>query len=227
MLLDLLFPRRCLGCGRWGRYFCQDCLKEIYPFENQICPVCEKNSLGGLTHPGCQTKYSLDGLVSIFPYEGVMRQAIVKLKYRFITDLTKELMDLAETVLKKKKEVPKFDRSWVLIPVPLHSRRQRWRGFNQAEVFGRMLVEKFGWQFRTDILGRQRHTQPQVRLRIKERKKNIRGVFRINPHSQFVIPDSKFIIFDDIWTTGATMRECGQLLKKIGTREVWGLTLAR
>ncbi|KPJ70345.1 hypothetical protein AMJ51_02210 [Microgenomates bacterium DG_75] len=224
MLLDFLFPRRCLGCGQWGQYFCEKCINTLKQIEKQICPVCKKPAIGGKTHPRCQTKYSLDGLTSIFIYEGIIKEAIGKLKYKFITDLAEELIDLA---LPNIKSSTIYHKSAILIPVPLHPRRQRWRGFNQAELLGKMLADKFGWQVQTDILRRHKHTKPQIKLKGRERRKNIRGAFEINPNPKFKIINLKFIIFDDVWTTGSTLRECGQVLKRAGAKGVWGLTLAR
>lgn len=224
MLLDFLFPRRCLGCGQWGRYFCQNCLKIIKPIEKQICPVCEKPAISGKTHAKCQTRYSLDGLTSIFLYEGAIKEAITKLKYKFVTDLAEELISLS---FKRLSSYFVFHTSYILVPVPLHPRRQRWRGFNQAELLGQMLAGKFDWQVRSDILLRHRHTKPQTELKGKERKENIKGAFRIKKNSKFIIPNSRFIIFDDVWTTGSTLRECGQVLKRAKARQAWGLTIAR
>lgn len=227
MLLDFLFPRRCLGCGKWGQYFCQKCLKKIKLIERQICPICKKPAVKGKTHPRCQTKYSLNGLISIFVYEGIIKEAISKLKYEFITDLAEELIELSVEHLSNHKSSIINLKSSVLIPVPLHVRRQRWRGFNQAEFLGKILARKLGWHVRMDVLIRHKYTRPQVNLKGRERRKNIRGAFKISPNSKFLIRNSRFIIFDDVWTTGSTLRECGQVLKRAGAKEVWGLTLAR
>jgi len=219
MLLDFFFPRRCLGCGQWGHYFCQECVKKIKLIERTICPVCGQAAIGGKTHPHCQTKYSLDGLTSIFVYDGLIKGAIGQLKYKFITDLAEELISL----------VPKskfYSEANTLIPLPLHSRRQRWRGFNQAELLGRIMAKKFDWAVRQEVLERYRYTQPQVKLKGQERKKNIRGAFRIKSKVKME-KQFKVILFDDVWTTGSTLREAGQVLKRAGAKEVWGLTLAR
>ncbi len=215
MLLDFLFPRCCLGCGQWGKYFCQECLKKIKSVEKPICPVCQKPAIGGKTHPRCQTKYSLDNLTSIFAYEGIVKEAIGQLKYKFITDLAEELIGLTP-------KLPYF-KSFTLVPIPLHPRRQRWRGFNQAELLGKILARKLGSGIRNDVLIRYKYTKPQVDLKGKERKKNIRNAFKITPKAKL----KKVILFDDVWTTGSTLRECGLVLKKAGVKEVWGLTLAR
>lgn len=225
MLLDFFFPRRCLGCGQWGRYFCQNCFKILKQIKNQVCPVCEKPSISGKTHARCLTKYSLDGLISIFPYEGVIKEAIAQLKYKFVTDLAEELVDLSARHLSSYLI---HHTLYIFVPVPLHPRRQRWRGFNQAELLGKMLAEKFDWQVRTDILIRHRYTKPQTKLKGKKRKQNIKGAFKINPKTTYNLkPTTYYLIFDDVWTTGSTLKECGQVLKKAKARQVWGLTLAR
>jgi len=219
MLLDFLFPCRCLGCSQWGKYFCQECIRKIELVKKQICPVCQKPAIGGKTHPRCQTKYSLDGLTSIFAYEGIVKKAIGKLKYKFITDLVEEMIGLTP------KHIAYF-KSFTLVPVPLHPRRQRWRGFNQAELLGKILARKLGLNIQTDALIRHKHTKPQVDLKGKERKKNIRNAFKITSKAK-IKNLKKVILFDDVWTTGSTLRECGQVLKRVGVKEVWGLTLAR
>ncbi|PIU36129.1 hypothetical protein COT03_00665, partial [Candidatus Shapirobacteria bacterium CG07_land_8_20_14_0_80_39_18] len=88
-LLDLVFPKHCVSCGRAGNYFCPKCLTTIKRVR-QICPVCERPTPFGQTHTFCRTRNSLDGLISLFTYEGIIRGAIHKLKYKFVTDLESE-----------------------------------------------------------------------------------------------------------------------------------------
>ena len=133
-LFDLLFPRHCLGCGQEGGYFCSSCQKTVWPLRDFICPVCEKQTFLGQTHLGCQTKYSLDGLISLFPYRGIMRMAIGKLKYKFITDLAEDLFVLMKRFIRTKSQFKWLKRSFpknktILIPMPLYRRRENWRGF--------------------------------------------------------------------------------------------------
>lgn len=233
--LDFFFPRRCLSCGEGGNYFCQECVKTIKLIEKQICPVCEKPAINGATHPCCQSEYSLDGLISIFPYEGIIKTAISKLKYKFITDLARELVSsIIRTIeLDKNGQFNYLNRligmgeEIILVPVPLHWRRKNWRGFNQAELLGRVLAQNFGWQFEENLLVRSRYTKPQIKLKSEQRKENIRGAFKINSNSKIINHKSNIIIFDDVWTTGSTIKEAGVVLKMAGAEIVWGLTIAR
>ncbi len=226
-ILSLLFPRRCLGCGKLGQYFCRECKLKIQPCEGQICPVCERPAIGGVTHPRCQTRYALDGLTSFWPYQGLVKKAIKELKYRFITDLASELVSLTETTSMPPDMERGGVKNRILAPVPLHQKRQNWRGFNQAEILGKLFVGKLDAKFISDLLRRKRYTKPQVELRGDERKENIKDAFVINPKYQLLIPKIDIYVFDDVWTTGATLRTCGAVLKKAGVKWVWGLTLAR
>lgn len=218
-ILDLIFPKRCLNCGRVGKYFCKNCVSTIRTIgiNEAICPVCGRRAFGGMTHPRCKTKYSLDGLTSIFHYDGIVKEAVKTLKYRRVTDLAQEFVSL----------VPAIDViDGILVPIPLHFSRFRDRGFNQAEVLGRLLADRLHISIRTDILKRVIATPPQVEMKDrKERLKNMKNVFSILD-SKFVIPDS-CILFDDVFTTGATMRAAGETLKRAGAKSVWAVTMAR
>ena len=132
-ILDFLFPVRCVGCGKLGRYFCQKCVLSIEYKERQICPVCEYPAIDGMTHPRCQTKYSLDGLTSFFYYDRIIRKAIKAMKYRFVSDLAKEFIGLVP-LSSLQLTMEQFNNEAILIPLPLHPSRLRFRGFNQAEV---------------------------------------------------------------------------------------------
>ncbi|MDP2860980.1 MAG: ComF family protein [bacterium] len=232
-ILDFLFPPRCLGCQKFGSFFCSSCRKKIV-FVPQVCPVCEKPSVGGKTHLYCQTPYSLDGLVSFYAYEGPVRSALRRLKYKpFAFGGARGLVGPALDFVKENPAVFAPFLSFLsplthIIPVPLHSSRLRWRGFNQAKV----LAEVFAKEWKSEIaelLIREKETSPQAGLDIKKRRENIVSAFSLNRRfvSNFDIRISNFIILDDIWTTGATLRAAGMVLKRAGAKTVWGLTLAR
>jgi len=191
--------------------------------------MCGKGSLGGLTHPGCRRLFGLDGLTSIFTYKGVIERAIKKLKYKFVSDLASDLVELFLSFCGEDKVFSDFCRQEevVLVPIPLHSRRLRWRGFNQAELLGGLIAKNLGIKFGPDLLLRIKDTKPQVELDKKSRRQNIRHAFVLNKNLKFKIKNLRFILFDDVWTSGATLREAGKVLKRNGARKVWGLTLAR
>jgi competence protein ComFC len=229
MLLDLIFPKKCLGCGKTGGYFCSFCLNRVSLEPKRICPVCQKPSLGGLTHPRCQNPQSIDGLTSIFVYQRVVKKAITKLKYKFVSDLAQDLVELFLSFCGEDRVFSHFcqQEEVCLLPIPLHPLRKRWRGFNQAELLGKMIAQNLGIKFLPDVLIRAKKTKPQVKLNKEERKKNIQGAFALNSNHRSLVTGHQFILFDDVWTSGETMREATKVLKRNGAKRVWGLTIAR
>lgn len=229
VLKNLLFPKICLGCGKWGEYLCSDCLNFIKVCDTRICPVCQKPSFAGLTHFSCQRSWSLDGLTSIFVYKGIIKRAITKLKYNFVTDLKEIILDLFLSFCGEDKALTKFisQENVFLVPVPLFWQRQNWRGFNQSELLGEIMAKKLGIGFLPKLLLRSKNTSPQARLEKKKREENVLGTFKFNSKLNINFISLRVVLFDDVWTTGATIRECTKVLKRKGIREVWGLTLAR
>ncbi len=241
-LLDLIFPKRCLNCWRFGKYFCDRCTQTIRSIgvSETICPICERPAIGGITHPRCQSKYSFDGLTSIFRYDGIIKKAVKSLKYRRVTDLIREFTslippELFEGMFKVCHSRPSISLGInsggnpVFIPLPLHPARFRDRGFNQAEVLGRLLADRLQIPIRTDILRRAKTTTPQVEMRDrKQRLQNMKNVFEISSHPPISLSSHPAIVlFDDVFTTGATMCAAGETLKRAGARFVWAITMAR
>jgi len=221
--LDLLFPKRCVSCNRLGSYLCHQCLSKIKFVEYQICPTCQRPSITGATHPKCQTKYSLDGLISITKFEGPIRIAIHKLKYKWISDLGETLVSLILDNLWKQKALP-ADK-FTVVPVPLAPKREHWRGFNQAALLGKIIAQKLEFDFSDSLIIKIKETKPQVELKARERRDNVAGVFKVGVKEE--AEDGNFLLVDDMTTTGATLRSCGLVLKRTGALKVWALTLAR
>lgn len=230
-LVDWLYPKKCLGCKRTGSFLCSGCIKTIKARNDWVCPECNKLSTGGRAHLGCQRKYSLDGLVSLYEYQGLARLGIKSLKYEFLKDMKEELLNLIARGLKEKLK-DRQGLEWrrflsqkpAVVPMPLYWRRQNWRGFNQAEIIGKLAAEIINLDFKADGLVRQKSTKPQVSLKKEERSRNIQWAFKAGKGLRGV---KRALLIDDVWTTGATMREAGKVLKKAGAKEVWGMSLAR
>jgi len=261
MLLDLLFPKRCLGCGRFGRFICPDCAGNLAKNEQLICPVCRESSFSGESHKKCEGRYTLDGFFCFWQYKELAQKLIKNLKYRFVRGGVCEVVNLAIVCLRKQiKEASEVDglsavasakaechpqrltnsRSLtflkflqtkpIVIPVPLHKFRENWRGFNQAVLLGREFARRFGFKFSDRILERAVDTRPQVELKGKKRRENVKGAFSLNSGIESrgkMLSQRQLLLIDDVWTTGSTLRECGKVLKKAGAGKVWALTLAR
>ena len=190
-----------------------------------ICPICGRPSLDGMTHPKCERALGLDGLISFFKYEGPIRKALLALKYQFAYDIAKEFArDMAHLLTSGFNPLPK---KAILIPVPIYKDRENWRGFNQSEKIAKILAKELNLKFVPDLLIKKVRTKPQTELTRKARLRNLRNVFSINPNYTLDPKRYSLILFDDIWTTGTTLKEAAKVLKRKGARLVWGLTLAR
>lgn len=219
-LLDLMFPKRCVVCGRFGDYFCREDAEKITSAKS-FCPVCQKGAVGGTTHAKCKTKLSLDGLICIFDYATPIKELIHEMKYQFVQDL----QTVVYKELAKMKQLDRYDfRGFELVPVPLHKKRENWRGFNQTEILGKLVAKRLKVTIRTEGLAKVKETKPQVELKRKERLKQMSGAFVLEPSVN--ITGKKFIIFDDVWTTGATLKAATRVLKRKGAEKVWGIAFA-
>lgn len=161
--------------------------------------------------------------LSIFKYEGVIRKAIIALKYKYSTEIAKELADICVRSLKKMSLKHK---NCLLVPIPLHWHRQNIRGFNQAEEIGKLITMGMGWEYNSNLLVKRISTRPQVGLRSSPRRDNLKGVFSLNSDYS-VDRNYSIILFDDVSTTGSTLNEASKVLKMGGMEKIWELTVAR
>lgn len=223
LLLDLLYPKACLECKLPGVYICKKCLSDVrIPFST--CPVCQRFSIEGKTHPKCKTKYSLDSHVALWNYEGVIRKSIIALKYKFASSLVHEIAQCSTLTINNRYEYLK-QINCTLVSIPASRMRYNWRGFNQAYEIGKLISEKTGWKFLPDLLIK-RNTKTQTGLKKEERLKNLKGAFYVSSKGN-LSKDSPILLFDDVWTTGSTMNEVANVLKKAGFTRVEGLTIAK
>lgn len=226
-IFDIFFPKLCVGCGKWGTYFCPKCISNISQGD-LVCPVCERAAIGGSTHPICRGKWKMDGLWSLGVYRDPLRKVIQKLKYRHVSELAEVLTDLIISYW--AKYTPQFfdelkkGGDWIIVPVPLHPRRQKERGFNQSALLGQILSKKIGLKY-SKALKRVRFTKPQVGLKSWQRKENIKNAFSLTKTCN--LSPVNYLLIDDVWTTGSTLKECAYVLKKGGAQKVWAITLAR
>ncbi|MFH1840558.1 MAG: double zinc ribbon domain-containing protein, partial [Candidatus Shapirobacteria bacterium] len=142
-LLDWLFPRRCVGCGWEGGYFCAECLNKV---------VLAKESV-------FQKDSSLENLTSVFAYRGLIKKAIKRLKYRFVTDISSELVELFLSFIGEQRSFTQYcSKRPILTPIPLHKKRLNWRGFNQSELLGKRIAQNLDLPFVPNLLIRIKET---------------------------------------------------------------------
>ena len=222
-ILDIVFPVYCVICGKENQFLCPTCKTGLPKLEHQRCIVCEKPSPFGKTHPMCLTKNAADGLVCALPYPEKIKRLIAVFKYKFISDLGASLAEaiFAEII---NQNLRQYLRDFIVIPVPLHKRRFAWRGFNQAQLLSQDLAGKLGLALDQNLVLRVKNTKPQVDLNREQRKANISDAFALRPDS--LVTDKKFLLIDDVVTSGSTMNEIAKLLKKNKAAEVWAAAVA-
>lgn len=233
-LLDLFFPKFCLGCQKEGIYLCDDCrsLLEISEYDYCLCPSDQSNRQTAGKCPKCQDK-SLSGLYFALAYKqsALVKKLIYQFKYApYLKDLAKTLASIvAEHFIKTGDNInevwaPKGYPS-ILVSVPLDQKKFRLRNYNQSEELAKELSKIVKVPVALDCLTKIKETKPQAESKKEERENNLLGAFIIkNPEE---ISGKKVFLVDDVYTTGSTMEECAKVLRKAGAKSVWGIALAR
>jgi competence protein ComFC len=213
-VLDVIFPAKCILCGKNGSDLCFDCLS--------ASPAAERESakwifpLYDYRHPAIKKSLWL------LKYNGKKRLANVFAEIIY-EKIIEELSELS--VLQNFTEP-------ILIPIPLTPKRYRERGFNQAELICREIVKISETQGETfflanNILIKPKDTEHQARIRDRrERLKNLVGSFVVKNSEQAKIKNRNIILIDDITTTGATLAEARKVLREAGARKVIAFTIA-
>ena len=223
-----LFPVYCVGCDAYGTALCDDCLTLLPPYP-QHCPHCAEASELGLACTTHQKTTTLDGLYAATIYRTPLMDYLVHaLKYQFAYTLAPRLGKFIASRLH-----PMLPRPDVVVAVPLHSRRLRWRGFNQAELLAQSIREHFGLrETDTEKILRTKYTKPQAKTVDKEeRLRNLSGAFSHTGESgsteKLPLAGQTVWLVDDVATTGATLAECARALRAAGARYVYGIVLCR
>ena len=219
--LNLFFPQWCVGCGKEGDFICYSCRRLLPRIMPPLCPRCGRPQSSGVLCPSCVSwQAEIDGIRSPFRFDGVMRQAIYQLKYRNLRALAVPLAKLLQDYL-TTSHVP----GEALVPVPLHQKRLRQRGYNQSCLLAQDLGKLVNLPVIDNCLVRLRHTPPQARTStVDERRSNVAGAFTCRDHR---LQDKQVLLVDDVSTSGATLNACAAAIKATGASSVWGLALAR
>lgn len=235
IILDTLFPIHCLSCSQNDVWLCRECLEKIPLLNFQVCPQCERI----ITDQGklcldCQRKnktnhFHLEALLVATKYnENNISKLIHLYKYNFIQDLSAPLGKIvSQGILKNNLTLPDF-----IIPVPLHPRRLRWRGFNQSALLAKIVSKNLTPGFEIPILDglllRKKHNPPQMKIKkYADRKLNIQNSFIINPKLAKKIKNKKILLIDDIATTASTLLECARIIKENDAKKVFATVIAR
>lgn len=231
-IFDFIFPKKCVNCRKTDDYLCQNCFIYLSFDTNSLCLVCNRASFNNLTHPKCISKYSIDGCFSALAYNKTAQKLIYNFKYKpYLSDLKHFLSDLFyESIIQNENFQRQIQAGeWIFVPIPLYSSKLRKRGYNQSEILAKELSKKFGFSTQ-NLIKRTRDTKTQFKLKKEEREENMKEAFEILNHpsaSSGFRKNCSIFLVDDIVTTGSTLKEAANILKRNGANKVFGLTLAR
>lgn len=237
-VVDWLYPPRCRACsrrieGRDAEYFCFDCRAHIGLISHPLCNWCGRpfpDAAGDdhtcgvcLSRP---PRFTAARAWACYPREEItddpVRQVVHKFKYGRKVSLGKPLGRLMALGCREFLDGCRFD---LIVPVPLHPKRLRWRAFNQSLLLAREISRAYRVAADPFVLRRDRPTPPQTQLPEDERRRNVRGVFSLNPDRP--VEGKSILLVDDVYTSGATVNECSRVLKRARASEVFVVTLAR
>lgn len=249
-LVTTAFPSDCRICNRPLLRsailpVCDDCRSAVPPQTQSLCARCgealdidmesarlaESHLEEGLLCDDCRSDAPhFERAAAYALYQGELREMIHLLKYERMSGVAKLLGPLlSKTILSMEHEIA---RDCIVIPVPLFPSKRRQRGYNQAELLAQAALSELrrsrpNWRLRLvpAILSRQRDTRSQFELSPIGRRRNLRGAFQV--HAETIVPGCEVLLIDDIYTSGATARECSRVLRRAGVGKVWVATVAR
>lgn len=208
---------------------CEACLGRVRPLELLAwCRRCQKplslaareTSPDSLCGPCRAGETRVDLLRSFGAYDAELRELVVLLKYHGVRALARPMGGWLALAM---EHYPELKAAEVIVPVPLHWRQRRARGFNQALLLARALGRWTGLPVQGRWLRRVKNTRSQTGLTVRQREENVRGAFQVRKK----LDKRRILLIDDVCTTGATLNASGGALKRAGAEAVYGLTLAR
>jgi len=207
--LDVLFPPVCGFCGIiCMEHLCENCKKEIEA--KSICKV-EK----------VENKY-FDEMAYMMRYDGKFRDKILLYKFEEEAYLYKTF---AKIILNSKKICDILKTYDIIVPVPIHKKRKQRRGYNQSELIAREVAKNIDEIKYKNVIKKTKNNQRQSSLDKQNRLENVKNAYEIA--NKEIICNKKIILFDDIYTTGATANECSKVLKQNGAKYILVLSLAK
>jgi len=223
-LVEFIFPPVCAGCRRVGAIFCDSCRADIQWVSDPICRLCGNPHVNDRLVDGicdhCRLQPPpLARIRAATLYVAPIPHAIWQLKYEGAFALAEPLGELmAEAWPKWQMPVD------VVVPVALHAKRERKRGYNQSTLLARHLSRKMGWRLVTNGLHRIRYTPPQTGLGRSERLQNVRQAFWAEPDQ---VAGRHVMLVDDVVTSGGTLAASAEALLAAGAISVSAYCLAR
>ena len=231
--IDLFYPPRCVLCEKTltgeEKHICGECYHSLPLIKGPRCPKCSRpirtrngeDQLCGICR--IQPNRKIKITVAASEYQGLMKRLIHLYKYerqQFLADL------FARIIAEQTAKTGIAENIDLLVPIPLHWTRKRWRGFNQAREICRGISPLINIPVIPESAFRRvRKTTPQVQLNVASRTSNIHNAFSVRKAKY--IKDKNIALVDDVYTTGATSEECARMLLHAGAKSVSLLIIAR
>lgn len=220
--LELFYPRLCVGCGkklyRDERFVCLECLSSL--------PLTQDHeSADNFVEQHLYGRPFIESATALMLYEkeSVPQKLLHEIKYHGAKELARSL----GRMLGRDLRGGRFASVDMIVPVPLHPNRLKWRGYNQSEWFAMGLSEELGLPVRTDLVERVTETSTQTKKNAEERWENVQGIFSLKKDAPLQdIKGKHVLVVDDVITTGATLMACAAAIATIGDVRVSAASLA-
>lgn len=217
---ELIYPTRCVHCKRLGPILCQTCIAESARLDDRVCRRCSAPLVTASVCGACAFRQvAVSTTVALFAFDGAVRDAVHGLKYNDLRSLAPLMGRLMAS--EPKVAALQFD---AVVPVPLHPKKARRRGYNQAELLAREIASALDVRLDTESLQRVVDTPPLARTTSRvEREAGVRDAFLASPRAR----SRRILLVDDVTTTGSTLRECATALLAEGAAEVNAVVFAK
>ena len=226
-MIDLLFPKRCPLCQTVMNFgisgVCEECEKNLCWVKDPVCLKCGKtiqDSEMEYCTDCMKIQKSFERCYPAFDYEGKIKDSLYEFKYKN----QRQFADFyCDCIIKRHgKELKNLSLDGV-IPVPVHTRKKKYRGYNQAQLIANKISKALKVPLYSDYLVRITDTNPQKELDDRQRMKNLKNAFKI---AENVVKLDTVLLVDDIYTSGATMEACTIALKDVGVGKVYCASVA-
>ena len=229
LALDILFPPICVNCGNSlikeekGRAVCNACLSKITIHTTLFCGICRARLPENKKICHKNSQYLLGAATN---FDETIRNLIHQFKYQKWQRVLNPLKIILEIYLNNLQFNSESLKNYIVIPIPLHKNRLQERGFNQAELIGKIIAEKYNLPLETKILFRNKETKSQAELKNwGERKNNLASAFKIE--NADYLKNKNIILVDDVCTSGATIQEAAKILKENSAKKIIALVIAK
>ena len=211
-IVEILFPKYCLVCGKPGKSICNYCIKKFIPSLPE-CYACRRLSNAYSTHTKCRTAYSLNSVFWGWQYNQISSQLIKVFKYKDAFDMQEEIGSIFAERILQTKFLDNFNNP-LLVPIPLHPKREKQRGFNQSLLLCTHLSKRLSVRYSSDLLFRKIFTESQAKKDSGSRIEMEEGTFFFDiDRYQRNFNNTEIILVDDVITTGTTLDRAGKSIK--------------